>query len=161
MVVTPDVRTTMTARTLLTAAARWGAPVETAGVVVNRWNRRAELSLRAVSRTVGCEIAAVVRDRPRRMTAYTNGRVDLAEWPERSPLTALRALADEHGVRAVSDAFEQLSADYRDRIRRELVGEQRGDVTHCAISPTAACGTISSRSGAVVRRPTSIGWWRR
>ena len=99
VVVTPDERATLSARAVLTAAARWGAPVEHSGVVVNRWNRRAELSLRAISRTVGCEIAAVVRDRPNRMTSYTNGRVDLSVWPERTPLTALRALAAEHGGR--------------------------------------------------------------
>ncbi len=93
VVVTPDERAALSARAVLTAAARWGAPVEHSGVVVNRWNRHAELSLRAISRTVGCEIAAVVRDRPNRMTSYTNGRVDLSVWPERTPLTALRAIA--------------------------------------------------------------------
>lgn len=98
VVVNPDVRTTMTACTLLTTASRWGAPVETAGVVVNRWNRRAELSLRAVSRAVGCEVAAVVRDRPRGMAAYSNAGIDLAEWPVGSPFGVLRSLAAETGV---------------------------------------------------------------
>jgi Flp pilus assembly CpaE family ATPase len=98
VVVTPDVRTTLTACTLLTAASRWGAPVETAGVVVNRWNRRAELSLRGVARAVGCEVAAVVRDRPRGMVAYSNAGIDLTEWPVGSPFGVLRALAAQTGV---------------------------------------------------------------
>ena len=128
VVVTPDERATLSARAVLTAAARWGAPVEHSGVVVNRWNRRAELSLRAISRTVGCEIAAVVRDRPNRMTSYTNGRVDLSVWPDAHPAHRASCACRRAWRPAVSDAFERLAAGYRERIRRELVGEQRGDV---------------------------------
>lgn len=93
VVVTPDLRSTMTARAVLTAAARWGAPVETAGVIVNRWSRRAELSQRAIARSVGCDVAAVIKDRPRQMSGYGNGQVDFERWPRRSPFGVLKEIA--------------------------------------------------------------------
>ena len=79
--------------------SRWGAPVETAGVVVNRWNRRAELSLRGVARAVGCEVAAVVKRSPARdgRLHRTPGSISPSgRLAARSAV--LRALAAETGV---------------------------------------------------------------
>ncbi len=90
VVVTPDVRAVTAARGLISAAARWGAPADASGVVVNRWNRFAELSAGGIERAVGSPVLAVVRERARRMHDYRNGRTDLGRWPGRTPFAALR-----------------------------------------------------------------------
>ncbi len=91
VVVTPDMRSCLAARSLLTAAARWGAPVADAGLIVNRWSRKAELSLRTIDHTTGCSVAAVVRDQPRAMVGYA--ALDPVTCIDRGPFRALEALA--------------------------------------------------------------------
>ena len=68
-----------------------------AGLVVNRWNRFAELSARGVERAVGCPVLAVVRDRPRGMHGYRNGRAELDRWPAGTPFAALRPVVHRLG----------------------------------------------------------------
>jgi pilus assembly protein CpaE len=92
VVVTPDLRAAAAARALVTASARWGR-AGAAGLVVNRWNRHAELSARALERTVGCPVEVVLRDRPRAMLDYRNGRADPASWPAGTPFRAVGKLA--------------------------------------------------------------------
>lgn len=94
VVVTPDPRSVHAARALVSAAAGWGGhgAVE---LVVNRWSRRADLSLRSVSRQAGAPVAAVVRDDRRRMAAYDAARVDLAGWARGGALAGLAGLAGE------------------------------------------------------------------
>ena len=91
VVVTPDRAALEAARSLVLDAAKWGACAN-AEIVVNRWSRRAEIGLRAISRLVDAPVAAVVRDDRRSMSGYANGRVDLARW-SRSGLGASLAAA--------------------------------------------------------------------
>ena len=88
VVVTPVRSALEAARALVLDAARWGvaAPPE---LVVNRWSRRADVGLRAVSRIVDAPVAAVVRDDPRRMRAYDEGCVDVARWMRAGPMAEL------------------------------------------------------------------------
>ena len=93
VVVTPVRVALEAARSLVLDAARWGASAAPE-LVVNRWSRRADVGLRAISRTVDAPIAAVVRDDPRAMTGYDAGRVDLARWRRSGPAAELaKALA--------------------------------------------------------------------
>jgi Flp pilus assembly CpaE family ATPase len=91
VVVTPVRAALEAARTLVLDAARWGAAAG-AELVVNRWSRRAEVGLRAISRIVDAPVAAVVRDDRRWMSGYDNGRVDVARWSQAGPLAVLSAL---------------------------------------------------------------------
>jgi pilus assembly protein CpaE len=93
IVLGPDPRGASAARALITAAVTWGSQAPAAGLVVNRWNRLAELSAGSLERMVGCPVLAVVRDRPRAMVGYRNGRPDLDRWPSGTPFRALAALA--------------------------------------------------------------------
>ncbi|MGN6379619.1 MAG: hypothetical protein ACTHNU_11760, partial [Gaiellales bacterium] len=92
VVVTPDLRAAAAARTLVTAAARWGYAGQ-AGLIINRWNGLAEISARGLERSVGCPVEAVVRDRPRAMLDYRNGRVDPARWPAGTPFREVARIA--------------------------------------------------------------------
>jgi Flp pilus assembly CpaE family ATPase len=94
VVVTPDLRAASAARALVTAAARWGAPTASARLLVNRWNRFAELSAGGVKRAVGSPVLAVIRDRGRGMQGYRNGRADLAGWPAGTPFARLRPVVE-------------------------------------------------------------------
>ena len=62
---------------------------------MNRWNRLAELSSRSLERTIGCPVQAVVRDRPRAMIGYRNGRPDLERWPAGTPFRSLAKLLSQ------------------------------------------------------------------
>ena len=62
-------------------------------VVVNRWSRRSELSLRSIARTVGAPVAAAVGIDDSTMDAFANGRAQLDRWPGRAHTAALRTLA--------------------------------------------------------------------
>jgi pilus assembly protein CpaE len=84
VVVTPVRAALEAARSVVLDAARWGAAAAPE-LVVNRWSRRADIGLRAVSRTVDAPIAAVVRDDPRAMAVFDAGRVDLARWLRSGP----------------------------------------------------------------------------
>jgi pilus assembly protein CpaE len=95
VVVTPDAYAAAAGRELVTALARSGAGVDTIAVVVNRWSRRSELSLRGIARTVGAPVAAAVHDDAGVMSAFANGRTDLERWPGRAHSGALRALAGD------------------------------------------------------------------
>jgi hypothetical protein len=64
-------------------------------VVVNRWSRRSELSLRGIARTVGVPVAAVVRADAEALDALADGRARLDRWPGRRHTVALRELAAE------------------------------------------------------------------
>ncbi len=90
-----DLRSAAAARALVTAVSRWGAPAPAMGLVVNRWNRLAELSSRSLERTIGCPVQAVVRDRPRAMIGYRNGRPDLDRWPAGTPFRSLAKLPSQ------------------------------------------------------------------
>jgi pilus assembly protein CpaE len=95
VVVTPDAYAVAAGRELVTALVRAGAGAETTAVVVNRWSRRAELSLRGIARTVGAPVAAVVAEDRRAMGELANGRADLARWPGRAHETALEDVVAE------------------------------------------------------------------
>ena len=95
IVVTPDAYAAAAARELVTALVRAGATADTTVVVVNRWSRRAELSLRGVARTVGAPVAAAVGIDARAMEALANGRADLDRWPGRVHADGLRDLVRE------------------------------------------------------------------
>jgi Flp pilus assembly CpaE family ATPase len=84
VVVTPVRAALEAARSVVLDAARWGAAAAPE-LVVNRWSRRADIGLRAVSRTVDAPIAAVIRDDPRAMAVFDAGRVDLARWLRSGP----------------------------------------------------------------------------
>ena len=60
VVVTPDAYAAAAGRELVTALSRAGATTDAFAVVVNRWSRRSELSLRSIARTVGAPVAAAV-----------------------------------------------------------------------------------------------------
>jgi MinD-like ATPase involved in chromosome partitioning or flagellar assembly len=92
VVLGPDPRTAAAAHALVTAVARWGAQVPSVGLVVNRWNRLAEVSRKSIEQIVGCPVQAVVRDRPRSMIGYRNGRPDLDRWPVGTPFRSLSDL---------------------------------------------------------------------
>lgn len=95
VVVTPDAYAAAAGRELVTALARAGATTDAFAVVVNRWSRRSELSLRSIARTVGAPVAAAVGSDGAAMGALANGRVRLERWPARSHAAALRDLAAE------------------------------------------------------------------
>jgi pilus assembly protein CpaE len=95
VVVTPDSQAAAAGRELVTALVRAGAGAETTAVVVNRWSRRAELSLRGIARAVGAPVAAAVKLDPRAMDALANGRADLDGWPGRSHADSLRTIVQE------------------------------------------------------------------
>ena len=97
VVVTPDAYAAAAGRELVTALARAGATTDAFAVVVNRWSRRSELSLRSIARTVGAPVAAAVGRDDAGMGALANGRVRLERWPARSHAAALRDLAAELG----------------------------------------------------------------
>ncbi len=94
IVVTPDAPAAAAGRELVTTLARAGS-ADAMGVVVNRWSRRSELSLRGIARTVGVPIAAVVRADAEALDALADGRVRLDRWPGRRQAVALRELAAE------------------------------------------------------------------
>jgi len=93
VVVTPDAYAAAAGRELVTALARAGASTDAFAVVVNRWSRRSELSLRSIARTVGAPVAAALGSDDAGMAALANGRVRLERWPARSHAAALRDLA--------------------------------------------------------------------
>ena len=95
VVVTPDAYAVAAGRELVTALARSGAGGDGIAVVVNRWSRRSELSLRGIARTVGAPVAAAVGVDDATMDAFANGRAALERWPGRAHTTALRGLAAE------------------------------------------------------------------
>jgi Flp pilus assembly CpaE family ATPase len=95
VVVTPDAYAAAAGRELVTALARAGATSDAFAVVVNRWSRRSELSLRSIARTVGAPVAAAVGRDDAAMSAFANGRARLERWPARSHAAALRELAVE------------------------------------------------------------------
>jgi Flp pilus assembly CpaE family ATPase len=95
VVVTPDVYAAAAGRELVTALARSGASTDAIAVVVNRWSRRSELSLRGIARTVGAPVAAAVGIDDAAMDALANGRARLERWPGRSHAAALRELVAE------------------------------------------------------------------
>jgi Flp pilus assembly CpaE family ATPase len=94
VVVTPTRSALEAARALVLAVARWGAAAEP-GIVVNRWSRRADIGVRAISRIVDAPVAAVVRDDRRSMSVYDDGQLDLDRWTRTGPAATLAALADE------------------------------------------------------------------
>ena len=95
IVVTPDAYAAAAGRELVTALVRSGASTDAIAVVVNRWSRRSELSLRGIARTVGAPVAAAVGVDAAAMDALANGRVRLERWPGRAHAAALRELAAE------------------------------------------------------------------
>ncbi len=95
VVVTPDAYAAAAGRELVTGLARWGAGADAIAVVVNRWSRRSELSLRGIARTVGAPVVAAVGVEDAAMDAFANGRARLDRWPGRSHAAALRDLAAE------------------------------------------------------------------
>jgi pilus assembly protein CpaE len=97
VVVTPDAYATAAARELVTALVRAGGGADATAVVVNRWGRRAELSLRGIARAVGAPVAAALKADARDADALANSRVDLERWPGRAHAAALRARVEELG----------------------------------------------------------------
>jgi pilus assembly protein CpaE len=95
VVVTPDAYAAAAGRELVTILARAGVGVEAVAVVVNRWSRRSDLSLRSIARTVGAPVAATIPVDRAGMDAFANGRLDLARWPGRAHAAALHGLALE------------------------------------------------------------------
>jgi len=95
VVVTPDAYAVAAGRELVTTLARSGASGDSVTVVVNRWSRRSELSLRSIARTVGAPVAAAVGIDEGTMDAFANGRAQLERWPGRAHSAALRTLAAE------------------------------------------------------------------
>ena len=95
VVVTPDAYAAAAGRELVTTLARSGASSDAITVVVNRWSRRSELSLRSIARTVGTPVAAAVGIDDATMDAFANGRARLERWPGRAHTSALRTLAAE------------------------------------------------------------------
>lgn len=93
VVVTPDAYAAAAGRELVTALARAGASTDAIAVIVNRWSRRSELSLRGIARTVGAPVAAAVGIQDAAMDALANGHARLEQWPARSHAAALRDLA--------------------------------------------------------------------
>jgi Flp pilus assembly CpaE family ATPase len=98
VVVTPDAYAAAAGRELVTSLARAGATSDAIAVVVNRWSRRSELSLRSIARTVGAPVAAAVGIEDAAMGALANGHAPLERWPARSHAAALRGLAAELGA---------------------------------------------------------------
>jgi hypothetical protein len=92
--VTPDAPAAAAGRELVTTLARAGA-ADGIRVIVNRWSRRSELSLRGIARTVGVPVAAVVRADAEALDALADGRARLDRWPGRRHTVALRDLAAE------------------------------------------------------------------
>ena len=94
VVVTPDAPAAAAGRELVTTLARAGS-ADGIRVIVNRWSRRSELSLRGIARTVGVPVGAVVRDDAEALDALADGRARLERWPGRRHTVALRELAAE------------------------------------------------------------------
>ena len=94
VVVTPGRAALEAARALVLDAARWGVAAGPE-IVVNRWSRRADIGLRAISRIVDAPVAAVVRDDRRSMSGYDDGRLDLERWARTGSLATLAAISDE------------------------------------------------------------------
>jgi pilus assembly protein CpaE len=94
VVVTPDAPAAVGGRELVTTLARAGA-ADGIRVIVNRWSRRSELSLRGIARTVGVPVGAVVRADAEALDALADGRARLERWPGRRHAVALRELAAE------------------------------------------------------------------
>lgn len=88
VVVTPVRAALEAARSVVADAARWGTAAEPE-LIVNRWSRRADVGLRAISRIVDAPVAAVVPDAPRAMSGYDDGPVDVARLVRRGPLALL------------------------------------------------------------------------
>ena len=84
VVVTPTRSALEAARALVLAVTRWGAAAEPE-IVVNRWSRRADIGLRAISRIVDAPVAAVVRDDRRSMSGYDERQLDLDRWTRTGP----------------------------------------------------------------------------
>jgi MinD-like ATPase involved in chromosome partitioning or flagellar assembly len=95
VVVTPDAYSAAGGRELVTGLARWGAGTDAIAVVVNRWSRRSELSLRGITRTVGAPVVAALGNDEVGMNAFANGHARLERWPGRSHAAALREVAAE------------------------------------------------------------------
>jgi pilus assembly protein CpaE len=93
VVVTPDAYAVAAGRELVTVLARAG--VDAMAVVVNRWSRRSELSVRGIARTVGAPVAVTLGTDAAAMHAFANGRARLERWPGRGHANALRRLAAE------------------------------------------------------------------
>ena len=92
LVTTPDAQAAAAARAQLLALGRVGVDQTTVAVVVNRWSRRAELSVRSLERACGAHVAAVVPESADRMAEFANARLALDRWPGRrlrEPLAAL------------------------------------------------------------------------
>src|SRR5690242_14349034 len=94
VVVTPDAPAAVGGRELVTTLARAGA-ADGIRVIVNRWSRRSELSLRGIARTVGVPVGAVVRADAEALDALADGRARIERWPGRRYAVALRELAAE------------------------------------------------------------------
>jgi len=94
VVVTPDAPAALGGRELVTMLAEAGA-ADGIRVIVNRWSRRSELSLRGIARTVGVPVGAVVRADAESLDALADGRARLERWPGRRHAVALRELAAE------------------------------------------------------------------
>jgi MinD-like ATPase involved in chromosome partitioning or flagellar assembly/FixJ family two-component response regulator len=73
VVTTPDVRSVECASSLVRWLDRRGVPPAGVGLVVNRWRRSAELSLRGIERTVSVPIACAVRHDDRLERGETGG----------------------------------------------------------------------------------------
>jgi MinD-like ATPase involved in chromosome partitioning or flagellar assembly len=88
VVVTPVRSALEAARSLAADTRRWGTAADVE-LIVNRWSRRADVGLRAISRTVDAPVAAVVSDAPRAMSGYDDGRVDVGRLVRKGPLAQL------------------------------------------------------------------------
>jgi pilus assembly protein CpaE len=82
LVATPEPPSVLAAGPVLEALAERGADPGRVGLVVNRWSRGRELSLRAIARVTGAPVVAALRDaRGRAGDPFVSPRVDpLLDW---------------------------------------------------------------------------------
>ena len=95
LVTTPDAQSAAAARAQVVALERAGVAASALGLLVNRWQRRAELSVRALQRACGAPVVCVLPERPDSMAELANGRAQLDRWPERrlrDPLVRLAGM---------------------------------------------------------------------
>lgn len=93
LVTTADAQSAVAARAQVVALERAGVPAASLGLVINRWQRRAELSVRALQRACGAPAVCVLPERFDAMAELANGQAQLGRWPERRLRDPLLRLA--------------------------------------------------------------------
>ena len=100
IVTTADVQSAAAARAQLLALGRFGVDTSDAAIVVNRWSRKAELTVRVLERACVAPAAAVIDEDAAAAADFANARIRPDDWPHRRLRRALAGLVDTNRVAA-------------------------------------------------------------